>query len=99
MCVYSNILYGWAICQFQLCDEGGFDKFINLQDLLITPDDNVFGYFLEFCLSYPENIENQEKFHFVLKINFYLEMILMNLGKKLGHKLIYHIKINFWLDW
>ena len=33
LCVDANNVYGWAMSQFLLCDEVGFDKIINLQDL------------------------------------------------------------------
>ena len=43
-----------------------------LEEILNTPDDGDFGYFLEVDLSYPndKNEKKQRNFHFVLKNSY-----------------------------
>ena len=46
------------------------------EEILKTPDDSVFGYFLEVDLKYPENVkEKTKKIPFVLKIKVLLKKI------------------------
>ena len=44
-------------------DEIKFDKNVNLEDILNTPDDSVFGYFVEVDIKYPGKIKEKTK-HF-----------------------------------
>ena len=51
-----------------------------LEEILIPPDDNDIGYFLELDLRYPDNIKRKKQriFHFVLKINLFPKRNIMN---------------------
>ena len=40
-------------------DESKFDKNVNLEDFLITPDDGDLGHFVEVYLIYPDNIKQK----------------------------------------
>ena len=74
----ANNLYGWAISQY--LPTGDFKKMRSFakfgcdndelpieEDILTTPDDNKFGYFLECDLEYPVEIKKKQKtFLFVL---------------------------------
>ena len=60
-------LYGQSMCQPLLYDEieiwhGHPDHYMNkLEEILFTPDDSDFGYFVEVDLSYPDNIKEKTK--------------------------------------
>ena len=43
-------------------DEVKFDRNVNLEDILNTPDDSDIGYFVEVDLSYPDKIKTTENF-------------------------------------
>ena len=45
-------------------DEIKFDRNVNLEDILKTPEDNAFGYFIEVDLKYPDNLKNKKNFPF-----------------------------------
>ena len=48
-------------------DENKFDKIVKLEDIINTPIDNNFGYFVEVDSSYPENFKKKTKtFHLLL---------------------------------
>ena len=59
--VDANNLYGWAMSEYLPYDEIKFDRNVNLEDILNTPDDSVFGYFVEVDLTYPDNIKEKRK--------------------------------------
>ena len=42
-------------------DEIKFDRNVFLEDLLNTPDDSDTGYFIDFDLTYPDNIKEKTK--------------------------------------
>ena len=42
-------------------DEIKFDTNVNLEDILSTPDDSDFGYFIEVDLKYPDNFKEKTK--------------------------------------
>ena len=54
--INATNLYGWAISQSLLYDEIKFDRCVELEDNLNTPDDPYIGYFREVYLSYPDNM-------------------------------------------
>ena len=43
-------------------DEMKFDKNVDLEDILNTPDDSDLGYFVDARLNYPENIKKNYEF-------------------------------------
>ena len=57
----ANNLYGHSMSQYLLYDEIKFDNNIKSEDVLITPDDNDIGYFIEVDLKYPNNIKEKTK--------------------------------------
>ena len=57
----ANNLYGHSMSQPLPYDENKFDKNIKLEDILNTPDDSDFGYFIEVDLKYPDNIKEKTK--------------------------------------
>ena len=58
-------LYGHSMSQPIPYDETKFEKNVKLKDIINTPDDSDFGYFIEVDLKYPDNIkENTKIFHF-----------------------------------
>ena len=60
----ANNLYGFGMSQPSPYDNIKFEtENICLEEILITPDDNDFGYFLEVDLEYPYNIRQKTK-HF-----------------------------------
>ena len=68
-------LYGYSVSETIPYDEiemwhGHPDLYMNwLEEILSTPNDNEFGYFLEVDLKYPENIKEKTKiFPFCLEI-------------------------------
>ena len=46
----ANNLYGHSMSQFLPYDEIKFDNTVKLEDILNTPDDSDFGYFIELDL-------------------------------------------------
>ena len=68
-CVDADNLCGHSMSQPLLYDEIEFGKSVELEDILNTPDDTDFGYFVEVDLYYPENIKRKTKnFHLLLKM-------------------------------
>ena len=57
----ANNLYGHSMSQYLPYDEIKFDNNIKLEDILNTPDDSDFGYFVEVDLKYPDNIKQKTK--------------------------------------
>ena len=57
----TNNLYGHSVNQPLPYDEIQFDNNVILEDILNTPDDNDFGYFVEAYLIYPDNIKGKTK--------------------------------------
>ena len=57
----ANKLYGWAMSEYLPYDEIKFDNNVKLDDLLNTPNDADFGYFVEVDLKYPDNIKQKSK--------------------------------------
>ena len=45
------------MCQPLPYDESELDNIVKLEVILITPDDNGIGYFVEVDLEYPDNIK------------------------------------------
>ena len=63
--VDANNLYGHSMSEPLPYDEIKFDKNVELEDVLNTPDDSDIGYFVEADLIYPDNIkEKTEKLPF-----------------------------------
>ena len=63
----ANNLYGYSMSQKLLYDESKFDRNVQLEDLINTPDDSDIGCFLEFDLNNPDDIKEKTKFlNFVL---------------------------------
>ena len=54
-------LYGHSMSEPLPYDEIKFDKKVNLEDILNTPDDSDIGYFIEADLIYPDNIKEKTK--------------------------------------
>ena len=61
MYVDANNLYGHSMSQPLPYDEIKFELHVKLEDILNTPDDNDFGYFVEVDLIYPDNIKEKTK--------------------------------------
>ena len=59
--VDANNLYGHSMSQPLPYDEIKFDKSVELEDILNTPDDSNIGYFVEVNLKYPDNIKEKTK--------------------------------------
>ena len=57
----ANNLYGHSMSEPLPYDEIKFDKNIELEDILNTPDDSDIGYFIEVDLKYPDNIKQKTK--------------------------------------
>ena len=57
----ANNLYGHSMGEPLPYDEIKFDKNVKLEDILNTPDDNDFGYFVEADLIYPDNKKRENK--------------------------------------
>ena len=57
----ANNLYGHSMSEPLPYDEIKFDKNVELEDILNTPDDSDIGYFVEVDLIYPDNIKNKTK--------------------------------------
>ena len=55
-------LYGHSMSQPLPFDEIKFNKSVELEDILNTPDDSNIGYFVEVDLKYPDNIRQKTKF-------------------------------------
>ena len=51
----ANNLYGHSISEPLPCDEIKIDRNVKLEDILNTPDDSDFGYFVEVDLKYPDD--------------------------------------------
>ena len=54
-------MYGWALSETLPYDEFEFGRNVKLEDILITPDDNDVGYFIEVDLIHPNNIKEKLK--------------------------------------
>ena len=54
-------LYGHSMSQPIPYDETKFEKNVKLKDIINTPDDSDFGYFIEVDLKYPDNIKENTK--------------------------------------
>ena len=59
--VDADNLYGHSMSERLRYDEIAFDKIVKLEDILNTPDDSDFGYFIEVDLKYPYNIKEETK--------------------------------------
>ena len=59
--VDANKLYGWAMSEDLPYDEHKYDRNVNLEDILNTPDDSDIGYFIEVDLKYPYKIKYKTK--------------------------------------
>ena len=57
----ANNLYGWAMSESIPYDEIKLDTNVELEDILNTPDDSDFGYFIEVDLTYPDNMKQKTK--------------------------------------
>ena len=57
----ANNLYGHSMSQPLLYHENKFDKNVELEEILSTPDDSDFGYFVEVDLKNPVNIKYKTK--------------------------------------
>ena len=55
----ANNSNGHSMCQSLPYDEYKFDKNVNLEDILNTPDYSDIGYFFEVDLRYPEKIKEK----------------------------------------
>ena len=91
-------LYGHSMSQMLPYDEiemwhGHPDLYITKFKKLKRPDDADIGYFIEFDLNYPDEINEKTKiFHLLLKIKKLILMILVILWKKLNPILIHELK-------
>ena len=57
----ANNLYGHSMSQSLPHDEIRFDRLVNLEDKLKTPDDSDNGCFVDVNLYYPDNIKEKIK--------------------------------------
>ena len=57
----ANNLYAHSMSQPLPYDEIKIDKNVKLPQFLNTQDDSDIGYFIEFDLSYPDNIKDKNK--------------------------------------
>ena len=57
----ANNFYDHSMSQMLPYDEIKFDRNVALEDILNTPNDSGFGYFLEVDLDYPDNIKEKTK--------------------------------------
>ena len=55
--VDANKLYGWATSEYLSSDEIKYDRNVNMENKLNTPDDSDIGYFSEVDLKYPDKIK------------------------------------------
>ena len=60
----ADNLYGWAMSEYLPYDEINFDRNVQLEDDLNTPDDSDIGYFVEVDLKYRDNLKEKTK-HFL----------------------------------
>ena len=60
--VDANNLYGHSMSHFLPYDEIKFGKYICLEEILNTPDDNEIGYFLEINLKYSDDVKQKTKY-------------------------------------
>ena len=73
----ANNIYGYPTIQCLPYDEIKFDANVNLQDTSNNSDDFYVCYFVESDLKYQDEIKEKTKFfHFVLKIKFFLKIVL-----------------------
>ena len=74
----ANNLYGHSMSQPLPFDENKFDKNVQSEDILNTPDDSDIGYFIEVDLTYPDIIKEKIKnSHLLLKIQKLILIILV----------------------
>ena len=59
--VDANNLYGHSMSEPLPYDEIKFDKSVNLEDILKTPDDDDIGYFVEVDLTHPDKKKEKTK--------------------------------------
>ena len=57
LCTDDNNLYDWAMSESLPYDENKFDRYVELEDILNTPDDSDIGYFIEVDL---KNLDNKK---------------------------------------
>ena len=57
----ANNLYGPSKSQLFTYDQVKFDINIKLEDIINTPDDNDFGYFIEIDSNYQDNMKEKTK--------------------------------------
>ena len=57
----ANNLYGHSLSEPLPYDEPKFEKDMSLDEILVTPDDNDIGCFLEVNLKNPDNIKEKTK--------------------------------------
>ena len=55
-------LYGHSMSQPLPYDEIEFVKNVKIKDIKNTPDDSDIGYFIEFDITYPDNLRENKKF-------------------------------------
>ena len=72
----AKSLYGHSMYQPLPYDEIEFDRNVKLEDVLNTPDNSDFGYFVEVDLRHPYNIKKRRIFQFVQRIR---KLIMMNI--------------------
>ena len=65
----ANNLYGHSMSQPLPYDEIKFDKNVELEEILNTPDDSDIGYFIEADLKYPDNIKEKTKHFPIAPVN------------------------------
>ena len=69
--------YGWAMSEKLLYDEIKFDRNVELEGILNTPNDSKIGYFIGVELNNPDKIKYKQKiFQLLLKIE---KVVLMTL--------------------
>ena len=90
--VDANNLYGWAMSEYLPYDEINFDRNVNLENILKTPDDSDIGYFVEVDLTYRDNIKEKTKnFPFAPEKKLFL-MTLVIISKRLYLIIIHKLK-------
>ena len=67
--VDAKNLYRHSMSEPLPYDEINFDKNVNLEDIIYTPDDTDIGYFIEADLKYPDNIKKKTKNFPVAPVN------------------------------
>ena len=55
--IVATNFYGWAMSEPLPYDETKFDRNVILEDVIKTPHDWAFDYFLEVDLNYPDKIK------------------------------------------